>query len=263
MGLFPFGFMQSQSGYDPDAAAFFARVTAAGGTLSNTEKTAVNQLVLDLKANSLWTPMKAIYPMVGASAAACAQNLKSSSFTGSFSSGWTYSSSGIKGNGTSTYMNTFLSPFGNLSLNSTHLSYYTNENVKIGAFQMGIYVGGKTMIGARFDATQNYYGVNQSADTLDSETSNVNSFICLSRISSTQFKYYKKNTIYQTQNINSATLSGSNIYVGALNLDNVTVFYPDTAQCAFASIGDGLTDTQASDLYTCVQTFQTTLSRQV
>ena len=249
--------------FDADAQAFFDRVTTAGGTLSTTEKNATNQLVLDMKSAGTWTPMKAIYPMVGASAAACAQNLKSSSFTGTFSSGWTFASMGVKGNGTSTYMNTFFPPNGNLSLNSTHISYYANENVKTGAFQMGVYTGGKTMLGARFNATQNYYGINQSADTLDAETSNVTSFICLSRISSTQFKYYKTNTIYQTQTVNSATLSGSNIWLGALNLDNTTPFFPDTARCAWSSIGDGLSDTQESNLYTTVQTFQTTLSRTI
>jgi uncharacterized protein YmfQ (DUF2313 family) len=34
-------------------------------------------------------------------------------------------------------------------------------------------------------------------------------------------------------------------------------------ECALASIGDGLTDTEASNFYTAVQAFQTTLSRQV
>ena len=34
-------------------------------------------------------------------------------------------------------------------------------------------------------------------------------------------------------------------------------------ECAFASIGDGLTDTEAANLYTAVQVFQTTLGRQV
>jgi hypothetical protein len=64
------GFMAgAASGYDVDAAAFFARVTAAGGTLTLTEKTAVNTLVVQMKADGTWTSMKAIYPMVGASAA--------------------------------------------------------------------------------------------------------------------------------------------------------------------------------------------------
>ena len=142
--LFPFSFMQAQEfTYDVDAAAFFARVTAAGGSLSNTEKIATNQLVLDLKANSLWTPMKAIYPMVGSSAAACAQNLKSASFTGNFSSGWTFASTGATPNGTSAFMNTGFFPSANLSVNSVHASLYLNTNnvaitsdpVDLGAFQ--------------------------------------------------------------------------------------------------------------------------------
>jgi hypothetical protein len=257
------GILSSISGVDADWLAYYNRIIAAGGSLTTTEQNATKTLVADMKAAGIWSGMKAIYPMVGASAAACAQNLKSSSFTGSFSSGWTFSSSGVKGNGTSTYMNTFFAPNGNVSLNSTHLSYYTNENVKVGAFQMGVYTGGKTMLGARFNATQNYYGVNQSADTLDAELSDVNSFICLSRISSTEFKYYKKNTTFQTKTVSSATTSASNMYLGALNLDNSTIFYPDTARCAWSSIGDGLTDTQNSNLYTAVQAFQTTLSRQV
>ena len=40
---------------DVDAQLFFDRVSAAGGTLTNTEKTATNQLVLDLKSTSIWS----------------------------------------------------------------------------------------------------------------------------------------------------------------------------------------------------------------
>jgi hypothetical protein len=37
----------------------------------------------------------------------------------------------------------------------------------------------------------------------------------------------------------------------------------DNREQAFASIGDGLTDNEASNLYTAVQAYQTTLSRNV
>ena len=105
------GLIASQiASFDADAVAFFGRVTTAGGSLSATEKAAVNTLVVQMKADGTWTPMKAIYPMVGASAAACAQNLKSASFTGTFSSGWTFASTGVTGNGTSAYMDTLLIP---------------------------------------------------------------------------------------------------------------------------------------------------------
>jgi hypothetical protein len=58
LGLSPL--VVSAGGFDADAQAFFDRVTAAGGTLSATEKTAVNTLVVTMKADGTWTPMKAI-----------------------------------------------------------------------------------------------------------------------------------------------------------------------------------------------------------
>jgi len=261
------GIIASQiASFDADAVAFFTRVTTAGGTLSTTEKQAVNQLVLDLKANSLWTPMKAIYPMVGASAAACAQNLKSSSFTGTFTSGWTFASTGVTPNGTSAYMNTTLIPSVSIaSQDSTHLSYYVNQNVKIGAFQMGVRGANviDLFIGARFDSTNSYNNVNTQTVTTRSETSNVNGFIAVSRINSSTFKYYKGNSVNQTYSISSTGLPNTHpIWIGALNLEG-SVFRPDNANISFASIGDGLTDTEESNLYTAVQAFQTSLSRQV
>ena len=256
----------SDFGTDPDAQAFFDRVTAAGGSLSATEKTAINTLVVQMKADGTWTPMKAIYPMVGASAAACAQNLKSASFTGTFTSGWTFASTGVTPNGTSAYMDTTLIPSVSIaSQDSMHLSYYVNQNVKIGAFQLGVRGANNTdvFIGARFNTSNNYNAVNTNLANLKAETNNVTRFLCVSRINSTTFKYYKDNSIFQTTTLTSTALSTLQpIWLGALNLTG-TILLPDTAQCAFASIGDGLTDTQASDFYTAVQAFQTTLSRNV
>jgi hypothetical protein len=56
----------------------------------------------------------------------------------------------------------------------------------------------------------------------------------------------------------------NNVYFGASNVSTSnTAFYFSPRENAFASIGDGLTDTQATALYNAVQTFNTTLSRQV
>ncbi len=119
--------IQGQAGtsVDTDAQAYFDRVTAAGGSLSVTEQNAVNTLTLSLKSAGIWTLMKAIYPMVGASAAACAQNLKSSSFTGTFTSGWTFASTGATPNGTSAYMNTGLNINTQLTQTNSHASFYS------------------------------------------------------------------------------------------------------------------------------------------
>jgi hypothetical protein len=50
--------------------------------------------------------------------------------------------------------------------------------------------------------------------------------------------------------------------MGARNDTGTPVFY-SLKQAAFATIGDGLTDDEASSLYTIVQKYQTTLGRQV
>jgi hypothetical protein len=88
-------------------------------------------------------------------------------------------------------------------------------------------------------------------------------FIANAPNSSTR-KFYKNNlalTPTSQSALGTNGLSTRTIYLSALHDSSAVEF--DNKQCAFASIGDGLTDTQASNFYTAVQTFQTTLSRQV
>ena len=76
----PFGFYQGDTGggpaYDTDAQAFFTAVAGGGDTLTTTEKDAVNQLVIDLKADSIWSDILYAYPLVGGTATAHKWNLK-------------------------------------------------------------------------------------------------------------------------------------------------------------------------------------------
>jgi hypothetical protein len=259
-----FGYQRAGFGpnVDPDAQAFFDRVTTAGGTLSVTEQTATNQLVLDMKAAGIWTAMRAVYPMVGASAAACAQNLKSSSFTGTFTSGWTFASTGATPNGTSAYMNTNLIPNTSLSLDSIHGSSYSRTNASqlgplFSSENAGNYANG-------FYIWPNYSGGNISIRVNDdTSTGGTNSstlgFHLAMRTSSTIKKYLRNNTSIVNTTVTSTGLNTSSIYLGASrNNANFTNY-----EQAFASFGDGLNDTQASNLYTAVQAFQTTLSRNV
>jgi hypothetical protein len=245
---------------DADAQAYINRVYTAGGTLTNTEANAVNQLVIDLKANSLWTPMKAIYPMVGASAAACAQNLKSSSFTGTFSSGWTFASTGVTPNGSSAYMSTGFNPRTSLTNSSGHFSYYSRTNS----------AGGNKYEMANYDGTfGNGLIIRYSSDTFyavygqyNANTTNTDSrgFFVTNRNSLTNTTGFKNGTKL-IDTITTGTTANKDIILGAENFNTISGF--TDRQCAFSSIGDGLTDAQVSALYTNVQTFQTTLNRQV
>jgi hypothetical protein len=80
--------------------------------------------------------------------------------------------------------------------------------------------------------------------------------------SSTQKKHSIRSTITtKTESTGAGTIS-SNVVLGARNNNGVFQDYSNL-QHRFAFMGDGLTDTQASNFYTAVQAFQTTLSRNV
>ena len=79
--------------------------------------------------------------------------------------------------------------------------------------------------------------------------------------SATTLKHIKNSAILKTTTVvNTGFTSTQNLFLN--NYATGTTF-SSGSRCAFASIGDGLTDTQASNFYTAVQAMQTTLSRQV
>jgi hypothetical protein len=255
------GFIGSQNVDDPDALAFFARVTAAGGTLSPTEQIAIRTLVNQMKSDGIWTKMKAIYPMVGASAAACAQNLKSSSFTGTFTAGWTFSSTGVKGNGTSTG---FRFGFDNSNFDdfeSQHIMKYTVQGVDIGSWDTG-----NLGIGSVPNSRMNTVGTNTSyqlaSASIFSNTSSASGFYLISR-NSTTLDFYNNSTKVASQN-ESIIINTNNLdFVMGNQFNSLSASNASDAEFRLYSIGAKLTDTEASNFYTAVQAFQTTLSRNV
>jgi hypothetical protein len=248
---------------DPDALAFFQRVTDAGGSLSTTEQDAIFTLVADLKADGIWSKMKAIYPMVGASAAACAQNLKSASFEGSFTSGWTFASTGAKGNGTSAYMDTGLKQ-SDLLQNSQHLCIYSRTDNNNANVDFGMYTS-TTASYLVFRFSGLIIPTIQSLEDVTFATPYTNSlgFILGSRTNSTTIEYYQNAISKGTYTKNSTELNNTrNFYLGAYNSNGVASLF-SVREFALASVGDGLNTSENTLYYNAVQAFQTTLSRQV
>jgi hypothetical protein len=243
--------------YDADAQAFFDRVTTAGGSLTTTEKNATNQLVLDMKSAGIWTLQKAIYPMVGASAAACAQNLKSSSFTGSFSSGWTFASTGATPNGTSAYMNSGLNASTNLSTTSLSFGGYTSSTADATGYH-GAFPPNYFMHSFKSYNFTEFYRTNGSALDI---SGGIVGMVQANQLS-TNSKIYTNNTIGKNDTITMTSLPNLNMYLGAANNSGTAQFF-DNHLISYYYYADGFTDTQASDHYTAVQAFQTTLSRNV
>tara|TARA_R110000868_G_scaffold199212_1_gene445793 strand:+ start:1454 stop:2248 length:795 start_codon:yes stop_codon:yes gene_type:complete len=245
-------------GVDADAQAFFDRVTAAGGTTSGTEQTAVNTLTLSFKSTGIWSKMRVIYPMVGASAASCSQNLKSSSFTGTIS-GCTFSSNGVVyGN-----LGEIMVPL-NLntmnSINDISFGYYCRNDISSGgSFGWGVPSSYSPVVEFWIEYPDgNRYGYlfdNANDGGVAGNSSGLNS---ISRIGSTT-KYIQKNSSINTYTgSSSGSLPSRNFYFGRGGQG-----YEQGRENAFGFIADGLTSTNLTDLYTAVQAFQTTLLRQV
>ncbi len=251
----------SGGGVDPDAQAF---ITAAGIT-NPTQQAAINTLVVDLKGYNVWTKMKALYPFVGGTASQHKFNLKDprdldAAFRLVFNGGVTHNSNGVTFNGTNGYADTKLSPNSTLLQNNNSISVYSRANVSDGKY-FGVgspnwFIFGKSFIGG--SAIE--YWANSSNYIYGSST--FTSLITGTRRSSTDVELYKAGVSIKTGSLTSQTLPVNNFWLGGIN-DGNSLIAPMDLQCAFFSLGDGLTDTEAANFYTAVQAFQTTLGRQV
>lgn len=255
---------------DSDACAFIG----AASITDTTQQSAINQLVLDLKTANIWTKMKALYPFVGGTASSHRFNLKAPTTNASDFylipyGGITHSSNGVQFDGATGYFDTQLIPLSILTQTSSHLCYYsrtdsTNANDMGG--QDDISPNGQFYIGA--DKTNASYSI-KNIDSMRVVVANTNTqgMFLATRTASNSLKGYK-NGVLKGSNTNTTGAGGMNIpaTIGGFNYRNsggaISKFYGNK-QFAFASIGDGLTDSEVTAFYNAVQTFNTTLGRQV
>jgi hypothetical protein len=185
-----------------------------------------------------------------------------------FNGGWTHSPQGATPNGTNGYADTKLVPSSVLTLNSAHLSFYSRTNS-----QSSVDIGGQN--DNQVPYAQMYLVCRSSLNLLSvaisstdatraisSNTSSLGLFLG-SRISSTSLKSFK-NGVLQTTNTSASQNNQPNfsLLISALQYIPSPIDYSNR-QAAFSSIGDGLTDTEAANLYSRVQNLQTLLNRQV
>jgi len=264
----PFGIKRRNGGgggNDADAQAF---ITASG--ISGTNATAINTLVVNLKSANIWTKMKAVYPMVGSTATSCKWNLKNpvdsnAAYRLVFSGGGTFSANGYLPNGTNAYANTFCGT-SNMLLNSAHISYYsrtnTTSNTGTEFTSYNSAVPSNSELSIKQGSTVGYARINQSGAISGIAVANSSGLFMSNRTASNVTKFIRNAVSLNTYTNASTGISTLPFFLGAGNSGG-TPFSYSSLQCAFASIGDGLTDAEALAFYNAVQTFQTTLGRQV
>lgn len=249
---------------DPDAQAF---LTAAGIT-DPTISGAINTLVVQMKADNIWTKMRAIYPMVGGSASTHKWNLKDprdldAAFRLTFSGGWTHSANGALPNGTNAYANTFFNPSVNALLNSNGFSFYSRTNSNDLEVEIGGTAGSVWSFLQIRISGQNHFASNPAVGFYDSvSVGNSLGFYTVNRKDSVTTDLWKNGSKIKIGNAVSSSLGNFDYFLCAYKNVGSPLYY-SKKECAFATISDGLTDTDAANFYTAVQAFQTTLNRQI
>ena len=249
-----------------DAQAFIS----AAGITNATQKTAIDTLVNGLKADSLWGKMLAVYPFIsGTDGSKHKWNLKdprdlNEAYRLNFQGGWTFSDNGVTPNGTTTYANTYFIPSNIWTGGSSSMSAYSRtNNVETGNL-WGTRTGSTaTLFTCTLKSSGNTAACNHNANsttTIATSTSAVN--IISSRIS-TSAQIQGINGTNQSNAVNeNSSFSTNPIYLSAINFSGTPSGY-STRELAFAHIGTGLTQAECTLLYNRIQTFQTTLNRQV
>lgn len=254
-------------GFDPDAQAF---ITAAA-LINPTQQNAINTLVVSLKGYGIWTKMRAIYPFVGGTATTHKYNLKNpldtnAAFRLVFFGGWTHTTNGAQGNGTNSYADSFFIPSTQYAvIDNAALSVYSRSNITENRCEIGCYNGSNSALQINLATTafppQNTGAyMNNITDSKFSDTDSRGLYIA-SRTGTT-VTLFENNTLKVTSTNTALARPNVNIFIGAQN-NAGALNIPSSKQLAFASIMDGLTNTDAANLYTAVQAFNTTLGRQV
>lgn len=248
--------------FDSDAQNFFTETGITDSTIQN----AINTLVIAAKNNGWWTLCDAIYPMVGGTSTTCSRNLKNpidsdAAFRQTFSGSQTFASTGITWSGTG-YSDTHLVPFSTLSLNSTHFSIYARTAGSTPGAS-GIGDNPQIVISKRESDGNCFYAVHEGSGSVVSNATAIG-FYLLTRDGATDLKIYKNSSVLGTSsNATSGSLSTNSIYLGDCHSGSQPYFPETDCEYSFATIGSSINSTIASDMYNDIQTFQTSLSRNI
>lgn len=232
----------------------------------STIKGALNTFDIGLIINSLDTKMKALYPFVGGTSSTHKWNFMDArdldaAYRLVFFGTLTHDSNGVQGNGVNGYADTKVNSLNDLKQNSNHFSFYSRTlSTATTSVEMGVSNATNTFIHLRVGVNYLAGGLNFTNFTT---TSTAAKFWVGTRTASNLKTAYYNGLSEGTNTTNDVVpYLNSNVYLLARNDNNTAAVFSDK-QCAFASIGDGLSSTDVNNLNTLVTNLQTALGRNV
>ena len=248
--------------YDADAQAFLTAASITDATISG----AINTLVVQMKADNIWTKMKAIYPLVGGTASTHKWNLKdprdlNAAYRLQFFGGVTHDSNGITSNGTNAYADTFLNDVLYLGNANKSISMYIRNVLTVGS-PMGVVNSAGTAFNRFYPEFSNIdYSTLGTSQVGRAKAGTQKGVFTMSKSASGSFKYYRPGTAAITSTATNQSNVNGTYYLLASN-NTVGAEY-SVGNLAFASIQQSLNDTEEANFRAAIETFETTLSRNV
>jgi hypothetical protein len=259
---------------DTDASAFIS----AAGLSTNQHKAAINNLVKQFKYYGLWTKCTAIYPFIGGTAAAHKFNLKDprdldAAFRLVFTGTITHSAAGFIPAINSGYAETFINASTQLTLNNAHLSLWGHNNGSLGSagnYDMGAQVGAvntaRIIFGLRGSNASTWDTYNSTVGQGRASVANNSTagFYGIGTRTAADSSVYYSGTasVFAGAIVSIATTGGSppnaNIFINGLNSTNIQNI---ARTYIFASVGTGLSATDALNMWRAVTAYNLALRR--
>ena len=274
----PFAFIKTIAAapaFDPDAQAF---IDATG--ISGTNATAINTLVLDLKADSLWTEMYAIWPFVGGTSTTNKYNLiNPAQYSASFQGSQTFNSTGWFNNSTSVGNGALLNfnPTTQVTnLNDFGVGYYAGNATSAGTLDFGsfqpsagnssTYLSADLAGGTGLYITDFYSETEFRIITANGASGNVIGMWSVQRTAADVLKAYRGATNIATNTTTRTTspVNASFALGGTTNLNEsggTRIDQNKDQKYQFLYLSYGLSDAQMTSLNTIVTNFQTNVGR--
>lgn len=266
-----FSLLQSQrvavNAPGPQAAAFLARTSGLDFAHTVAYSNLINGLVLD----GVWAKLDVLYVFATANSTTALLNLVSSSFTGIANGSPNFvADRGFTGVDASTtvYIDSQFNPTTatspHFTANSCHLSAWVNTAVTPSA-SGGCLVGSdgsssanRSNVFARYSDGNAYFRINDSGSSGGFANASSAGHYIASRTGASASAGYSSGAVLGSPNAASGTLQNRNIFILALN--NAGAPATGTGcQLTSASIGGGLTATDAANLYARLLAYLTTV----
>lgn len=262
--------------FDAIAQAYFDAVEAAGGTLTQSDKIALNNYVCTIRANGTLSKRKLILPFMGGTAASHAIDLITATTKVTWHGTVTHNISGITGDGSTGYGDIAFNPStdfsGTLVGGGVYLRTSDDNN---GKWPFG--VEQNSGAGALFLITRLNSGPGTVLTrgcvgdfdagvqaTLNPDAGAYDGWVSINKESNTDLKTIRNGaTIASTSSSNTGALTNANVYVCALNLIGTGAFGFCDFGIAMLQFWEGMTATEIIADNNNVEALQDGLNRGV